>query len=355
METNSDSVAHRESLIAVDEHGRRSPAEFIKLVFAGYLIGSGNVVPGVSGGTMAFIMGVYEELVESLRMAGQPEFFRALFSFEVRRALRLIHAGFLAAIIVGGLLAVVTLVPGLEWMLVYQPVLIWSFFFGLILASVVIVGQSIDRWSIIVGTALLIGAVGAYLVVGLVPVQTPETWWFLMLSGALAICAMILPGLSGSFILVLLGKYEYFVRAVNDRDFAALFWAAVGAVVGLVTFAQLLSWLFKRYRDVTIAVLTGFMLGSLRKVWPWKETLEYMTDRHGELVPIVERNVLPALQVDGHFNFMILFAIMSALLGLALVLVIERWGANDQARIEAQREKLAQMETPEMAPAEADI
>ena len=154
----------------------------------------------------------------------------------------------------------------------------------------------------------MIGAVGAYLVVGMVPVQTPETWWFLMLSGALAICAMILPGLSGSFILVLLGKYEYFVRAVNDRDFVALFWAGIGAVIGLVTFAQVLSWLFKRYRDVTVAVLTGFMLGSLRKVWPWKETLEFITDRHGELVPLIERNVLPALQVNGSFNMEIVYA-----------------------------------------------
>ncbi len=141
---------------------------------------------------------------------------------------------------------------------------------------------------------------------------------------------MILPGLSGSFILVLLGKYEFFVRAVNDRDFVALFWAAVGAVIGLVTFAQVLSWLFKRYRDVTIAVLTGFMLGSLRKVWPWKETLEFTTDRHGELVPLIERNVLPALQVNGSFNMEIVYALVAALLGLALVLLIERWGANDQ-------------------------
>lgn len=324
-----ESVAEQANLSPTELPRTRTLSEYLRLIVSGYLIGSGNVVPGVSGGTMAFILGVYEELVESLRMAGRPEFFRCLLGLRLREALRLIHAPFLAAIIFGAFLAVVTLVPGLEWTLVYQPVLIWSFFFGLILASVVIVGQSLHRWSLIVGAALVAGAVGAYLLVGMVPVQTPETWWFLMLSGALAICAMILPGLSGSFILVLLGKYEFFVRAVNDRDFVALFWAAIGAAIGLVTFAQVLSWLFRRYRDVTVAVLTGFMLGSLRKVWPWKETLEFGADRHGEMFPLVERNVLPALQVDGHFNFAIIFALLAALLGLALVLVIERWGAPD--------------------------
>ena len=324
-----ESVAEQANLSPTELPRTRTLSEYLRLIVSGYLIGSGNVVPGVSGGTMAFILGVYEELVESLRMAGRPEFFRCLLGLRLREALRLIHAPFLAAIIFGAFLAVVTLVPGLEWTLVYQPVLIWSFFFGLILASVVIVGQSLHRWSLIVGAALVAGAVGAYLLVGMVPVQTPETWWFLMLSGALAICAMILPGLSGSFILVLLGKYEFFVRAVNDRDFVALFWAAIGAAIGLVTFAQVLSWLFRRYRDVTVAVLTGFMLGSLRKVWPWKETLEFGADRHGEMFPLVERNVLPALQVDGHFNLAIIFALLAALLGLALVLVIERWGAPD--------------------------
>ena len=215
-------------------------------------------------------------------------------------------------------------------MLIYQPVLIWSFFFGLILASVVVVGRTIHHWTIIIAAALLVGAIGAYLLVSLVPVETPNTWWFLMLSGALAICAMILPGLSGSFVLVLMGKYAYFVHAVNQRDIFALFWAGLGAVIGLVTFAQLLSWLFKRYRDITVAVLTGFMLGSLRKVWPWKETLEFYTDRHGVLVPLVEKNILPQLRIDGSLNMEILFAVAAALLGLVLVLIIEKWGAQDE-------------------------
>ena len=327
-----ESVVEQSSAGAEEQTQRRSPAQWLKLIFGGYLIGSGNVVPGVSGGTMAFILGVYEELVESLRMAGQPETYRALFSFEIKKALRLIHAGFLAAIMIGALLAVITLVPGLgmdaglsagdhlEFLLRTDP--------GIGSHRRPQHSPLVDhRWR----PPCLIGAVGAYLVVGMVPVQTPETWWFLMLSGALAICAMILPGLSGSFILVLLGQIRI-LRARRERPGHR--WRCsgprVGAVIGLVTFAQVLSWLFKRYRDVTVAVLTGFMLGSLRKVWPWKETLEFTTDRHGELVPLIERNVLPALQVNGSFNMEIVYALVAALLGLALVLLIERWGANDQ-------------------------
>ena len=151
-----------------------------------------------------------------------------------------------------------------------------------------------------------------------------------MLSGGLAICAMI-AGVSGSFTLVLVNKYEFFVRAVNTRDLLPILWAGIGAAVGLVTFAQLLSWLFKRYHDATLAVLTGFMLGSLRKIWPWKETLETYMDRHGELVPLLEKNVLPALRVDGSFNGEILFALIAAFVGLVAVLLIEKWAKRREA------------------------
>lgn len=303
---------------------RRSLPAYFKLVVDGFLIGSSNVVPGVSGGTMAFILGIFEELIESLRMAGQPEFFRALLGLRIKEAWRIINGSFLAAIGLGVVVAVLTLAPGIEWMLVNQPVIIWSFFFGLVLGSVVLILVAIHKWTAGIILALLVGALGAYWLVGLVPVQTPETWWFLMFSGAAAICAMILPGISGSFLLVMLGKYEFFVRAVNNRDIIPIIWAGIGAAVGLVSFAQLLSWLFKRYHNATMAVLTGFMLGSLRKVWPWKETLETYVDRHGEVLPLIERNILPALRVEEAFNSEILFALIAGIVGLVAVLVIER-------------------------------
>ena len=287
-------------------------------------MGSADVVPGVSGGTMAFILGIYEELVSSIRAVGRPEFLRPLFKLQWGQALQALNWPFLAAVASGILLAIVSLARGLEWLLVHHPVLIWSFFFGLVLGSVLTVSRRVKRWRVPLWAALGLGAVGAYVLVGLVPVQTPNTWWFLFLSGALAICAMILPGISGAFILVLLGKYQTVLSAVNQRDIVTLALVVAGAAVGIVSFAQLLEWLFKRYHDVTVALLTGLMLGSLRKVWPWKETLAWITDSHGAMVPTVQQNVLPQLTVGGTVNLEVVVAVGLALLGFAVVVVLER-------------------------------
>lgn len=287
-------------------------------------MGSADVVPGVSGGTIAFITGIYEELVFSIRAIGRPEFLSAVVHLKIRESLRILNWPFLLSVFAGIMLAFLTLAKGLEWLLDNQPIYIWSFFFGLVLASVITVGRRIKRWSIILVAGLLAGAAGGYLLVGAVPAQTPNTWWFLFLSGALASCAMILPGISGAFILVILGKYEFALSALNNRDFLSLFIIALGALVGLVTFAQILGWLFKRYHDATVAVLTGLMLGSLRKLWPWKETTEFLTDRHGELVPIVQINILPPLTIDGAFNTEILIALALAVVGFAVVIGIDR-------------------------------
>ena len=305
----------------------RSPLGYLGVLIRGFCMGSADVVPGVSGGTMAFILGIYEELIESIRMVARPPFLRALLGFRIGEALRLINFPFLVAIFAGIVLAVLTLAPGIEWMLVNQPVLIWSFFFGLVLASVLSVSKRVKQWNVGLVIALALGTIGAFIIVGLVPVQTPEAWWFFFISGAIAICAMILPGISGSFILVLLGKYQFFVSAVNQRDLVPLFWAGLGAAVGIVSFAQLLSWLFRRYHDVTVAVLTGFMLGSLRKVWPWKQTISFITDRHGEIIPTVERNILPAFTLNGAFNVEVIYALALAIVGLSLVLFID-YAAN---------------------------
>lgn len=287
-------------------------------------MGAADVVPGVSGGTMAFILGIYEELIDSIRMAARPPFWRALLRFDLAQAIRLVNLVFLLFLGAGIVGAILLLAPGIEYLLVHQPILIWSFFFGLVLASVFVVSQRIEKWRLPLWIALAAGAAFAYSIVGLVPVQTPETWWFLILSGAISICAMILPGISGSFILVLLGKYHFFVAAVNQRELMPIVWLMIGATVGLVTFAQILGWLFRQYRSMTIAVLTGFMIGSLRKVWPWKEVLDYMIDRHGEMVPIVERNILPPLMAGDTLNLEIFLALGMGLVGLAAVLLLER-------------------------------
>jgi len=303
---------------------RKSVKDYAGVYAAGFAMGSADVVPGVSGGTVAFIVGIYEELIGSIRAVGRPVFWSAVLGLRWREAIQIINLFFLFAVGIGIVSAILLLAPGIEWMLINQPVIIWSFFFGLVVASIVVIIPRVKIWSISRWVTLALGAVGGFWIVGLVPVQTPETWWFILLSGAIAICAMILPGISGSFILVLLGKYQFIINAVNQRDLVSLMFFAIGAVVGLVSFAQVLSWLFRRYHDLTVAALTGLMIGSLRKVWPWKEVLQTMIDRHGEEVPLIERNIIPPLMVNNAFNFEIAYALVAALVGMALVILVER-------------------------------
>jgi putative membrane protein len=297
----------------------RTPKDYLGLVARGFAMGSADVVPGVSGGTMAFILGIYEELIFSIRAVGRKEFWQALLHFRIKDALLAINLPFLLAVFTGIFLAVLTLAQGLAWMLKNEPVLIWSFFFGLVLASVVTVAKRVKRWGVILVAALAVGAVGAFLLVGAVPAQTPNTWWFLFLSGALASVAMILPGISGAFILLILGKYAFVLDAVNHFDLVSLGILALGAAIGIVTFAQLLGYLFKRHHDLTVAILTGFMLGSLRKLWPWKETVETMLDSHGEPIPIRQINILPPA-----IDMKLFIAIGLMIIGIILVILIDR-------------------------------
>ena len=269
-------------------------------------MGAADVVPGVSGGTMAFILGIYEELIQSIR-SFDLEVIKLALRLKIIQAIERMNWKFLACVLCGIMLAVFTLAKGLAWLLENQPVLIWAFFFGLVLASVAVVSRRVPSWSLPLAAASLLSAIGAFILVGLVPMDTPETWWFLFLSGAVAICAMILPGISGAFILVLLGKYHYVLQAVNNRNFLVLFIVACGAVVGLILFSRLLSWLFRKHHDLAIAILAGLMLGSLRKVWPWK---------------IMDANAWPAA-----FNGETALALGLVVCGAVAVLLLERLGA----------------------------
>ena len=296
----------------------RTWKHYLGLVARGFAMGSADVVPGVSGGTMAFILGIYAELIFSIRAIGRREFWDALLHLRLKEALWAINLPFLLALGSGIILAFLSLAKGLEWMLENKPVYIWSFFFGLVLASIITVARRIKQWTVILLAALILAAVGAYLLVGAVPAQTPDTFLYVFFSGALASTAMILPGISGAFILVLLGKYQFALSAVNQRDVLSLLVLAAGAGVGLVTFAQVLGWLFRKHHDLTVAILTGFMLGSLRKLWPWKVVVETMTDSHGREIPVVLHNVLPpGLTAE------VGIAIILAAIGFAAVLLLD--------------------------------
>jgi len=317
-----------ETAVATPERTLKS---YIGLTLRGMAMGASDIVPGVSGGTMALILGIYEELINSIRAIGRPQFLRPALRLQIRPALEALNWPFLLAVGLGILTAIITLSSALEWLLVHQTVYIWSFFFGLVLASAYTVSKRIPRWTAPLLVTLAIGTVGAFIIVGLVPAQTPNTWWFLLLSGALASCAMMLPGISGAFILFILGKYEYVLAAVNNRDFLTLALVAVGAGIGLVTFAQVLGWLFKRYHDLTVAVLIGLMIGSLRKLWPWKVDVAWLTDSsgnfvldsHGELLVAQQINVLPDLATQAGVVEFILAAGLAAI-GMAAIIVLER-------------------------------
>ncbi len=281
-------------------------------------MGAADVVPGVSGGTMAFILGIYEELITSIR-SFDARFLRLALSLRIGEALERARWKFLAAVGAGILCAVFSLARVLSWLLHNHPVPLWSFFFGLIVASLFTVGRRIETWRPGIPAGIVLGAAGTYVLVGLVPVDTPATPWFLFASGAVAICAMILPGISGAFILVLLGKYLYVLDAVNNCDFFILALVAGGAVVGLISFARLLGWLFRRFHDVTMAVLTGLMLGSLRRVWPWKRIAETGPVDNGELLSGAHINVIPS-----QWTPEVALAVVLAIAGFLVVMVVSR-------------------------------
>lgn len=281
-------------------------------------MGAADVVPGVSGGTIAFITGIYEELVYSIKSINLKAL-KLFFTGRWRSFWKQINGSFLLAVFAGIVISVLSLAKLLEYLLENHPILIWSFFFGLILASSYVVSRKISKWEYPKVVALVGGIGIAFYITSVSPATTTDATWFVFLSGALAICAMILPGISGSFILLLLGKYEFALHAVNERIIPDLLLLGSGAVIGIILFANLLSWLLKRYYDITIAVLVGFMIGSLNKIWPWKETLETILVE-GELKPLVEKNILPSITKGQDMFWM---ALLMAALGIAVILIIE--------------------------------
>jgi putative membrane protein len=290
---------------------KRAPLSYIYLIATGFCMGCADIVPGVSGGTMAFILGIYEKLVESIRNIARAPFWGALRRLKFRDAWRAINGSFLLAVGAGILLAVLLLARVLEKLLQTHPTYVWGFFFGLVFASVFVVCKRLKGWTIELLVASACGMLVAYTIVGLIPLQTPEAPWFLIISGAIAITAMILPGISGSFMLVILGKYEFILHAVNTRDIIPLSFFFLGAGIGIVAFAQVLSWLLRRFHDLTIAVLTGLMIGSLRRVWPWKASLSDSD--------ILDQNVFPQ-----SFNKETITILLLILLGAIIVFALEQ-------------------------------
>lgn len=296
---------------------------YLLLVLKGCAMGAADVVPGVSGGTIAFISGIYEELINSIKSI-DLQALKLFFSGKFKGFWEKINGNFLLSVVCGIGISIFSLAKLMTWLLTNHPIYIWSFFFGLIIASSVLVSKEIRKWDIFTIIALIAGACIAYTITVLSPASTPETWWFVMLSGAIAICAMILPGISGAFILLLMGKYTYLMTAVSQLNFGTITVFVIGAVIGIVSFSHLLSWLLKNYHTLTVALLTGFMVGSLNKVWPWKETVDTYVDSHGVSQVLVETNVLPArFESLTHSDPLLWQAILMCIIGFVLIYSIE--------------------------------
>ena len=289
--------------------------QYLLLAAKGCAMGMADVVPGVSGGTIAFISGIYEELIESIKSVNGTAL-RLLGTLRLKEFWRHVNGRFLLPVLIGIGIAIFSLARLMTYLLTHHPIAIWSFFFGLIVASALLVARQIGHWNVRTVAACLVGAAAAWWITIATPTETPDTWWFIMLSGAIAICAMILPGISGSFILVLLGKYFYIMEAVKTFNVPVMLVFICGAAIGITSFSRVLSFALRRFHDITISVLAGFMLGSLNKVWPWKETIETYTDSHGIVKPLVEANIMP--------NQLVWEAVGLMVLGYAIVYFLEK-------------------------------
>ena len=301
----------------------------ILLLLKGMAMGAADLVPGVSGGTIAFISGIYEELLHSLRRL-TPTALGILFRQGWRPFWQYINGTFLLTLVSGILLSIFTLARLVSHALEHHPVLVWAFFFGLIVASIIYIGRQLPLRKMRVWAALAAGTLVALgISMGQLSTELPTDWWMIAIAGSIAICAMILPGISGSFLLLLMGVYPVVLRAVTEFDWVLLSSFVMGAIIGLLLFSHLLSWLLHHYRNVTLATLTGFLVGSLHIVWPWKQTLTVFVDRHGDTVPLSQATLLPAkyAQATGS-DPQTLGVLLLVVVGVALVLGLEAAGTR---------------------------
>lgn len=293
--------------------------DYVFITLKGMAMGAADVVPGVSGGTIAFISGIYEELITSINNI-DLSLISILRKNGIKAVWNKVNGNFLLALFLGIFISVLSLAKFLSWLLENEPILLWSFFFGLVVASIFMVGKEITRWTMGTVIVLIFGSALAFFITELPANDNVDSLPYLFLSGALAICAMILPGISGAFILVLLGSYKTILDAVHERDIKIILTVGVGAIFGLLSFARLLKWMFNHYKNITLALLTGFILGSLNKIWPWKKVLE--TKTFGEKTIVVDdMNVLPGA-FEGDSKLML--AILLAILGFSLIFILER-------------------------------
>lgn len=303
--------------------------DHLRLFLKGMGMGSADIIPGVSGGTIALITGIYEELLCAIRSLDATAL-RLLRVGKWKAFWQHVHGSFLLALGLGIGTSLLTTVNLLCYLLAHHPIQTWSFFGGLILVSSITIYQQVKKFTYLTLPISFIGAAIAYAITRATPMQTPEAGWFIFVAGAITVCAMILPGISGSFMLLMLGKYTWMLEALKDLHWQLLTVFMLGGITGLLSFSRLLTWFLRRYHDSTIALLAGFMLGSIPKTWPWKEFLKPLSPE-GLWVPLVEENISPVrFQVIYQQDPLILQALLWMSLGCLLVVTMEKLGANKE-------------------------
>ena len=306
--------------------GPASVRKAVSLAVKGICMGSADVIPGVSGGTIALITGIYEDLIAALGSL-DIKMVRKLLNFDIKGAIADIHIRFLLTLFSGIIIAVISLAQLMNYLLHHHPVPIWSLFFGLIVASILVVGKQVTDWLGKAGICFIAGILAAAVIVNLIPIQTPESLWFILLCGIVAICAMILPGISGAFILLILGKYEFITATLKNpflaQNIIVILVFCLVCVIGLVGFSRVLNYLLAKFHNLTLAFLAGLITGSLMKIWPWKQVLETQVIR-GKAHVIWGRPIMPDT-----FDGEVFLAITLMIVGFLAILVIERWAKSE--------------------------
>lgn len=315
--------------------------DYFLISLKGLAMGAADVVPGVSGGTIAFVSGIYEELIESIDNLNLSVF--STWKKEgFKTAWTSINGNFLLALFLGIAISIFSLAKTIKWLLANEPILLWSFFFGLVLASIWFIGKQIKNWNAVLIIALIITSVVSYFITKAEPFASPDSLLYLLFCGFIAIIAMILPGVSGAFILLILGAYSTAIDTINDLSegvstlnfdllkdaFLKFIMLGLGAILGLKIFSKLLNWMFKHKKNLILAILTGFMIGSLNKIWPWKKVLSYRTDSHGEQVPFIEESISPFSFTEDN---QLALAIVLMVVGVFCILVLEFLGRKKPA------------------------
>jgi len=313
---------------------QRNLLQYLLITAKGMAMGAADVVPGVSGGTIAFISGIYEELIETINSLDFG-FFKTWKTNGFSKAWKKYNLSFLLALGVGVIVSILSLARLIIWLLEHHPIAVWAFFFGLVVASILYVGVQVTQWRFATILALVLASAASYLITIGEPITTPDNNWFLFFAGFIAIIAMILPGISGAFILLLLGAYTNVMGIVTQlgdgiigtntdillEASLKLLIFALGAVTGLKVFSKVLNWMFTHKKNLILAILTGFMIGALNKIWPWKKVLEYRINSSGEEIPFLEQSILP-----NNFNGdpQVINAVLFAVLGFLTIFLLER-------------------------------